>query len=431
MNPIERWRFAKKAYDGLDGEDLVQFPREIDDKFANRKKIAYYVNYIAPKTKQFVSYIFQKKTMRDIKSPQLQLMLRDADNKGNDIDTFMKTFAVNAKLRGTNIVLVDMPQHLGDTLADQLKERGVPYLVEIPPESIVQYKLDKFGKFEFVIFEEIVDNTEPFGDLQQETIYRYYDKTSWAIYNEDKKLVSKGDHNLGVCPVLYISESNEFPYVGEFVQIADISKRILNLRSELDEILRSQTFSVLTYEIPENYKPDKDETPIKLSTDNLLLYKGSKPEFISPSEAPARVYQDEIKRLEDVINNIGYTDVLDGTNESGIAKRYKFQLLNASLVNFAQRLENLERSIFDVASLWLGIKAQFTVNYPAEFNIKDMKEEIEIASSMFDLGMPESYRTVKLKELVAADMESLDEESLNEIYKELETLPHDRTQQGG
>ena len=428
MNPIERWRFAKKAYDGLDGEDLVQFPREIDDKFANRKKIAYYVNYIAPKTKQFASYIFQKKTLRDIASPQLQLMLKDADNKGNNIDTFMKTFAVNAKLRGTNIVLVDMPQHLGDTLADQLQGRGVPYLVEIPPETITQYKLDKFGKFEFVIFEETVDNTEPFGDVQQEVVYRYYDKTSWAVYDKDKKLVSKGDHNLGVCPVLYISESNEFPYIGEFVQIADISKRILNLRSELDEILRSQTFSVLTYEIPENYK-ETDGSPIKLSTDNLLLYKGSKPEFISPSEAPARVYQDEIKRLEDVINIIGYTDVLDGTNESGIAKRYKFQLLNASLVNFAQRLENLERSVFDVASRWLGINPDFTINYPAEFNIKDMKEEIEIASSMFELGMPEAYKTLKLKELVSSDMESLDEEQLSEVYKELETMPHDRTQQ--
>lgn len=426
MNSVKRWKFAKEAFDGMSSDALVQFPREIDEKFKNRQALSYYVNYIAPKVRQFTSYLTQRRVFRDVPNKLLSLILDDADRKGSSLDIFMNSFATNTKLRGTNLCLIDMPKDTTENLYSQIEQRAVPYLVEIAPERVHQYKLDNFGKFEFVIIEDTKDTTEVFGESKNEVIFRYFDKTEWRIYNKDKEVTEKGVHNLGVCPVIYVSESGTFPCVGGFVQIADISKRIMNLRSELDEILRSQTFSVLTYEIPENFNPDKEGQPINLSTDNLLLYKGSRPEFIAPPESPARVYQDEISKLEAVIDKIAFTDVLEGTSESGIAKKYKFQLLNASLTSFAQTMEDFERSVFMIAALWLGVKNDTVINYPKEFNIKDMKEEIEIASAMFDMGISKEYEALKKKELVSLDLSTLETGQLEAINKEIEANIHDR-----
>ena len=72
-----------------------------------------------------------------------------------------------------------------------------------------------------------------------------------------KNILDAGEHPLSECPVLIGTEGGDFPHFGPFAPIADLSKRLFNLDSELDEILRSQTFSLLTMNVPQGSTSDQ------------------------------------------------------------------------------------------------------------------------------------------------------------------------------
>ena len=232
------------------------------------------------------------------------------------------------------------------------------------------------------------------------------------------EILEQGTHDLGVCPVLQFSETGVYPAIGEFTQIGELSKRLYNLKSELDEILRSQTFSILTIQLQH-----QKDVEMEIGTDNALSYglNAKRPEFIAPPEAPALTYQKEIEAIEAAINKAAYDVDTSRAQESGIALQIKFQGLNGSLSSFAMRLQDLEMRAFDVAARYLGIRNDIAVRYPTEFNIMDINEEIGILEGIKSLGytLP-SYEKAKLERIIKTDLGGVSEEEMARINTEIE-----------
>jgi hypothetical protein len=418
----EKWKLAVDAYSssgGFDNKDyLQQYTREDDEKFKERKKTAYYENIFKQKVERYVGYLFRKKPARTTTNKLISLIFDDVDRKGNSIDVFMSNFASEAKVRGSMLLLVDMPKTLPPTLKEQQEQKAIPYFVPIAPERVEKYKIDKFGKFKWILFTDTEDNST-LEDESIRQIYRYYDKENWIIYDKDiETILEQGKHNLGVCPVLAFTESGEFPAIGEFTQIGEISKRLLNLNSELDEILRGQTFSILTIQA----RSPKDVT-LNVGTDNALSYPAGmeRPSFIAPPVAPAQTYENRIEKLESRINEIAYDINTTKSAESGISLEIKFQGLNSSLSKFAQRLNDLELRAFDVAFKYLGTNFDLTITYPTDFNIVDTSKEIETLDSLKSLGYTiPTYEKEKLKRIVSNDLGTLTDEAIAKINAEIE-----------
>jgi len=213
----------------------------------------------------------------------------------------MASFAKNAKALGSNLVLIDMPKEIPSNLKEQLVSRSLPYLVEIKPQRVLKYKLDKYGKFEYIAYSDTIDNSTYTDDDIYE-VTRYFDKSVWQVIKDDK-IIEQGEHNLGICPIISFGENGVFPDSGEFNQIAYLQKRYYNLESELDEILRGQTFSMLTV----NADAPSD-LELKLSTDNALVYGTgmNSPSFIAPDGTSANAYRDKIESIIDNINKVSY-----------------------------------------------------------------------------------------------------------------------------
>lgn len=417
-----KWIFSRDSFNGvggyIDGENLIKFTRENDEKFQNRKDIAFYVNHLKPAIKRFVDNLFKKSAMRDYKNPTLDEFKDNCDLKNNSIENFMKDFTQNFKIRGCNLCLIDMPNNEDESIS---KDRKVPYLVEILPESVYQYKMDKFGKFEWVIWEFEVDVSEPFKESKKETHYMYYDSEKWEHRGDDKDTILKsGEHQLGITPVIPLGK---FPVVGDYVQIADISKSIYNKQSELDLIFRDQTFSILTYPT-ENYigSDSEDGTPqITLSTDNLLTYSGSqRPDFISPNNQSATIYQEEIKRLESKIDDISKKITGSNSAETADSMKHRFEELNSELIATAKDIEDFEKNVLDVVFKWLNIESyEIEIIYPQDFNLADLNTEIETLEVLSNYA-PNSYLQAKLKKIIKIDLQNLSNEKFDEIIKDIE-----------
>jgi len=380
-----KWELAVHAYNGTggfsDGSYLDKYPRESDDKIEERKKVAFFDSIFKQKVSRYVGYIYRHKPMRVTSSSLMRLIFDDADKIGNNMDVFMSSFAHEAKVRGSMLLLVDMPKEIPSNHADQMAQRAVPYFVPIEPERIDSYKIDMFGKFEWVRFTDTIDESTPEESVTKDVI-RYYDDKGWKVYDGDK-VIDKGEYSIDMCPVLQFSESGSFPCVGEFTQIGQLAKRHYNMNSELDEILRAQTFSLLTIQAT-----SPKDVEINIGTDNAMAYSAQmdRPEFIAPPSAPADTYRDRIKSIEERINEIAYDTSTSNSAESGISLEIKFQGLNGSLGNFAMRLNDIEIRALYVAARYLGIDYDCEISYPSEFNIVDIQEEIATLDNLKALG---------------------------------------------
>jgi len=417
---LKIYKFANDAYKGengfLDGGYLDKYPRESEEKFIERKSIAYYENLFVPKINRYIGYIFKSTPTRTSKNQLIKEIFDNVDNQGNSADIFFSNFAKNAKVKGVNLLLIDAPKELGLNLKEQLQNRLLPYFVEIEPERIAKYKLDKFNKFEFIAFYDTIDKSTLFKN-ETSNIIRYFDKNKWIIYDEDYKILEKGEHNLGVCPVLIFSETGKFLDIGEFTQIAFLAKRHYNLLSELDEILRGETFPILTLNAD-----NPSDVELKIASDNAIVYQTgmNKPEFIAPPSAPAEIYLQKIKNLETKIDKIAYDISTNESNESGIALDLKFQGLNSSLSNFSLRLEDLERRAFDVVCRYLNINNDININYAKNFAIIDTNKEIGILSEMKQLITSPTYFKLKTLQIISNDLNSIEPEEFAKIVSEIE-----------
>lgn len=392
---------------------LVPHPRESPEKYAARCAVAVYENHLREAAERFTGYLGRRAPMRTgADAPLTQLLLQDADLRGTPLNAFLMLMALHAKARGSMLMLLDMPAQPGNggpvSLLDQIERRAVPFLRCIHPESVTAYQVDpESGQFTTLS----VDSTETIdGSLQRCT--RTWDAQGWSVHIGDKVL-KQGPHPFGRCPVLALTEGGQtFPCIGKYAQIADLSRRVFNARSELDDILRSQTFSLLTMQVPEGSGSDIGEATASIGTHSMLVHQGITPAFIAPDAAPAQTYLAVIDALQQSIKRVAMDEATteSGQAESGVARRLRFERLNADLATFAQQMAALERRMWALFHRALNTTNRVTSEWPTDFNLVDTLAELDVLVGMQTSGFPPQALALKRATIAAAEFDAADED---------------------
>ena len=387
------------------GGALIQYNSETDDQYSKRQQVSWYVNDIRPACMRFVGYLTKRPALRQTENAALQAILDDADWRGNSIDVFFQSFMLEAKARGSMLLLVDMPNN------DQTAERPFPYFSAIAPEQVSKYTLTDQGRIESI---DIIDT------IDGKAVTRYFDEMSWKIIDGEGNILQQGEHNLGLCPVVAFTESGEYPCIGEFAAIVGLSKRLINLRSELDEILRRHTFPIFSAQFP-ILDPIAGEMPESLQARQVSLIAALKDAvanlgkdrgivspssvgFVAPPDTPAQTYRDVIKDIEEKVAEIGFNTNQSGEKsaESGLALTIRFQALNAALTAFARRMEDFERMVFYVAGRWLGIDADaaYSAQWSRDYQIADVTTELSTLDALAASNFPQEVIDEQMRTIV-------------------------------
>lgn len=418
----QRFTFIANALNGTggfsDGSYLIQYPRESAEKYTRRTELAWYRNFITSACHEFIGYLQKRAVSRSVNNPLLQALVDDADWKGNSLDQFWSLFMLEAKARGLMLLLVDMPRTLPETQGEQIAQRAAPYLAMITPERVVNYQLDSNN---LLLMVEIGD-TFKLPDGKVVNVVRGWDVQGWWV-KKGNDILEQGVHNLGLCPVLEFSESNNFGQPGEFAQIADLSKRYYNLCSERDEILRAQTFSLLTYQVPPEQAHLFDQKSIAeaIGTHNMLLHHGDTPAFIAPPDGPATIYNGVIDGIETIIKRVAMTVEQPAAQESGIALTIRFQQLNGALTSFARKMEDLERRVWWLASLWLGLNELAETSWAKDFSLADINQELAELSAMQMSGFTPAVIAEKQKQIINLSFGNIDPSVLESLLNDVAT----------
>lgn len=398
---------------------LVRYPRESDEKYARRCELAWFASPLSRACTRFTGYISTRPVMRTLPHQLYEAMAEDIDGKSNALDVFWQGFMVDAKARGSMLMLVDMPSpdKSPGSLAEQMQSRVAPYWTAIKPESVTDYAIGDHGRFEFV---EFAGNYHREQDGKRIPCTWRFDEQGWQATDRDKRILDAGEHGLTECPVLIFTESGDFPHFGPFSAIADISKRLFNLDSELDEILRAQTFSLLTMQVPDGSTEEQKIAAARtvgqtIGTANLMVHSGSTPSFIAPDSGPATTYLTRIDKLRDQIDEIGLSVASINQQESGIAMQTRFAAINAELSKFSSRMEDFERRAWELSRQWLGMTTAPEVAWPRDFNLADVESELRILSEMQANAMPAEVIAEQQKRIASIQFAGLSQERKDAI----------------
>jgi hypothetical protein len=79
--------------------------------------------------------------------------------------------------------------------------------------------------------------------------------------------------------------------------------------------------------------------------------------------------------------------------------------------------------MWDIISIKLGVSRKAVrVSYNMDFSISDVNAEVDVLSEVTKITDLPLYKAEKLKNIVKADLKSVDKETLSAICKEIDTM---------
>jgi hypothetical protein len=417
------YRLCWDSYTGLggfsDGSYLVKYPRETDEKYARRRQLAIYPNYVKKIVDTYVGALFRVEPQRDFATnTEYAEFCQNVDLRGTDIDDFMRNIAKLTLIYGTVFVIIDKPKAEVPTKAHEKLQGIRPYATIRLPTQIMDIEIDSYGRIQKIVFSEL-------------NVIREFTIGAWKVRMGNETY--EGTTPFGEVPVVAVSWTDPIlptdVIVPPFIyDIARVSKDLYNAISELREILRNSTFPILTIPIPDQISEEKLRN-IVIGTENFIGYypeKGGKPDFIAPPESPAKVYLEYINTLIDMIYSLANLEFIKGTQQqkSGVALEFEFQNLNSLLTQIAQNLEQAEYRIADLVAKWEG-KDTFkgTIIYEKDFSYRDVERELKKAMDALTLNISATF-DAELKKYIARMLlgSEIDDATMQRIENEIDGL---------
>lgn len=420
----ELYKMLRDAYNGMggyaDGTYLRKHERESNEKYTQRRELAYYLNYFKPCVDAHVSPIFKTNAIRDWSgagATTWEIFLEDVDFKGTTFKDLMKQAAQKAKINGVCFIAVDRAEEMGEMSLASLEENreNIPYAFVIEPVCVNEIVVDKFGritKFEYL---------ERDAYNEEQPAKRTLTVEGWELH--DSKGIHKGSWSLGMVPIIPVPSRNSsdnfnpFP-PSEFISIAKTNHAIYNMSSWLSDILINQTFSVLVY-------PSSSTDDLILGTSNALGFPSEashEPKFIAPAAEPANILHAEIDRLQQECYRMSGVVNVTGVKgeQSGVAKAWDFERTNQLLSDFADILESTEKKVANLFQRFTGVEFEYTVNYPNDFSIADVQTELANAEIAKGLAFGDDFNEQVFKRVLTSYLPELSDKEFDEMVKAYE-----------
>lgn len=454
------WRRLAHVAEGtggfLDGTYLVAHPREwVDHKAENpttatkklkeRRTLARYENWADTILTLLAGGLFRKQAVRRAgdDSSETPHAIEDwwlnVDGMDTPIDQWWVQAWKVAAIFGHAIIVMDRDPKPSDTYAD-----APPlYLRLYTPLDVPDWLVDERGALTGIAVAEAIPRAT-FTQSVTGTQVRHILPDGWRVVQRSSGTANAGavvaqgawDYQ-GALPVvvLYGKRRALTPVIGQSI-LGDPQLFIddYNLTSEIRELLRKQTFSILN--VPLGVGPDAvtvEQAQIMLGEVTGTANVAFTPEpasYLSPDTSNVTVYQDERTQLRRTMFRLAGLpwegDSRDA--ESADSRRIKREDLNQTLGGYAAEIEVADEAI---ARLWFqatyGARwereweaAGVTITWPDTFDSDVLDDVIARTQAAIGLGLGKTAQKELKKQVVGALLPTATPSTLQEIAKELD-----------
>lgn len=436
------WSFFMDSFNGgsdyLKADYLFSHTREPELDFAKRKERAYYYNYCEKSVELPISFVYQTDVVRSAENADVQSFLVNADRKGTSFSTLMQEqIAIPAGVYSHVLVIVDIPEDASESpsrLADVILGNH-PYVSVYAPTDVLDWSQDVDGRFRWVRVRELApETTEPTGMRGDPSyVYRTWTRDGWLLHNENGVRIGEGTHNLHEVPavVVKVKDNKKDPIFGRsmIADIAYVNRAVFNWCSLVDEFSYEQAFPFLKLPIGKvNGNVDIVAKKLKeAGAKRLFTYDGETdgPLWVSPPTEASAFLVGQIDAASRKIAELAKMQDFSAkeTNASGVAKAYDFHDQNASLAKIASNLEDAERKILRLAHKWVTDKdpsdEEVAVEYPDDFNVKALNEEIDEAIALLSMEMGAKFNAEVKKKIVSRTFPDMDGATRAKVDEEI------------
>jgi hypothetical protein len=430
-NYINQWRFLIRSYLGSTeykkGMYLKRYTYETESEYLTRLDHAVVDNHVKSCVHIYNSFLYRQTPERDFGSlgytPELTQFLYDADMEGRTWNSFMRDVNVLSSVYGNLWVLVDRPDTVVGTRAEELGLGIRPYVTMYTPENVLDWKYIRQSsghyELEMIKFLEQDDRAERLSDV-------YYVRTwtkdsikleSYKVNSKEPfSLVEEKGNVLGQIPAVCVY-ANRGPIKGIGVSdVADIAyaqRFIHQLYSEADQLITLSNAPSLVKTVSTNASAGAGAI-ISMPED---LDPNLKPYLLQPSggnlESILSTIRETIQAI-DKMAHLGAIRAIETRQMSGVAMQSEFLLLDAKLSEKARNLELAEEQIFRLFALWQGQPFDGEIKYPEAFHIRDKNLDIDILKKAADTN-PQDPRVRAAIDMKILDLLDLDEDELKAI----------------
>lgn len=485
---IEQWQLSGDAYEGdrgyLDGSHLIPHPREIQyerlsdgsvnyqkvigyqPKYLRRRQLARYDNLCQALTDILVDHQYAKgvsRTFADPKRPNDDYLrwIQDVDGHGTHLDDWMKGRQTLAHVYGHHVVRVDRgPSKRPDgqpafTRAEQgdlvLRDYIAPDMLDwrAPNRQLAEVKLveavERSSLREPATF--AATGAEDGSALSAINLdYHFVDEQTFTVFDAAGNVRRTGRHGFGQLPVVlfYSRPRARIPVIGRMLmRDPRVFRDHFNLTSELRELIRSQTFSLLHVQLgtDETMEAAQSRLGTHAGTDTVIFTMGDA-QFIAPADGPAGTIASEIDKLERRMYRMAHLpwDADSKDAESEGSRKLKASDLQQTLAGYADEAEKCD---YGVAKLWYigfyGRQAGLArwaenppiIRYPDEFNVQEVYDAVEDCKASLGLQLGKTADVELRKRMVPLVLKDLDADTTETINQEIETTPYNPAEAAG
>ncbi len=458
MNEIDRehsdfkrqrsmWNMYRDLYAGGQqfknraAEYLLRRQKEPMDVYGERLHRVFYENYIGSIVDWYASTLFRRQ-------PSLQLegglasardfltkFTGDADLQGTSLSSFMRDCFVDALVVGRSHILIDFP-----VIAEKPQSRaeedlaGVSraFLVRYQAEELINWSRSERGDYDWVVLRSKANKQRRLEDADgvEETIWRYYDRTSYRIYKQvtsgkeksSIELVAQGHHGLakqGRVPLVDLRLSNGLWLMNK---AAHLQLEHFNKSNALSWAITMGLFAM-----PVIYS---DREWNQIVGESYFIQLGPSDKF-GWTEPDGKVYQiaaENLEKLKEEIYRVCYLaqasgEMIAGHAQSAASKQLDFAITHEILRAYGSVVKDCVRKIVAAITEAREDGILFEINGLDEVDINDFGIELEQASTLLRLGIQSATLTKQIYQRLAMKyLSDAQQETKNQVLQEIEQL---------
>lgn len=433
---IESWRFFWQSYVGgkdyFNDKNLFQHSRETKQKFEERLKRAYYLNYAGAIIETYIAHLSKQPPLTEVKNTEWEGFTKNVDRRQDALAEFRREVQIAAMVLGHTFVIVDKP--MGDFKSKKEEnESGLPFFVHVYPWDVLDWDIDQFGEPNWVKIRE-VDNREvaELGAQKKKNqakgfLTRVWWRDVWALFDSEGKEVENGTNDLGRVPIVVYfnrkSAKSDFLGVSAINDIAFINRRIFNLGSLIDEFVYNSAFPMLSEPQQAGETAQQRETGVT----TVWRYPATathKPEWLSPPTEPLEFTSKEVDSSVSEIQRLARVeagfDLRKRQATSGVAKAFDWLSTSNVLAEKADNFEEGDTKIFQMWQDWQKSPGEVKVDYPDEFDVQTLASALDDAMTIQGMNISEEFEKNELKKVVKKAMPKITDEEFKKISDEID-----------
>jgi len=463
------WELLRHAYEGGDEWKRVALNAysedELPETYAIRLQRAVASNHVKHVIAEKRNILFRQGIHRDVvggQKPRLwEAFNANIDRRGTLRDDFFRRVYTIGTLYSWVLVLVDKTGK-AKTEQEALDQRTFPHCVIFPPQSVLDWSVDQFGKLRWVLLRESsrVD-ANPWQQDEKKVLETYllwtreywqrirvladaprrggagnyplpYARAVSEDIDRNHEVVDPGerqDNPIGEVPVVIYRDGDHptDPVVGDnnMVEIADFSRGWLNQRSNLDEQIYNTVFRLLAI-IGGEAKKSKQKIGSRIA---IHLPPGGDIKWVDAGASAADAIMRLLNSDEQSIYlkaklRSGYGEERRPERMSGVAHNWDWRITGDDIADDARVMEKCETEVDRLFGLWEKIDGFKTVcNYPRNFSVSSAQEQLLLWQGLNQTPLSPTAMGELHKRTVENLLPRMDEAKKKKILAEIEETP--------